>query len=107
MQVMPRTAEYLGFKPNQMLTPEIAITAGCLYNRRLYKLWGRQKVEDPHREAFTFASYNAGRGTVLRVYDDDSLNTWQEVYPDLPKETQDYVHKIYLKYDFYSKHFIP
>lgn len=107
MQVMPGTARFMGFDANSMINPEINISVGCMYNQRMYSLWGKQ-TKDYNRLAFALASYNAGRGRVLKSYSTkDNRTTWESVYPLLPEETQLYVHKIYLKHDFYKKHLLP
>lgn len=108
MQLMPSTAEFLGTKPEELLLPEVNIALGCRYNQRLYHLWGRQTQNPDRRLVFALASYNAGRRTVLREYDPaQGMTTWVDVHPELPKETQMYVHKIYLKYDLYKRHLLP
>lgn len=108
MQVLPNTAKFMGTDPDDLLTPEVNIAVGCLYNQRLYSLWRRQTEDKTQRLAFALASYNAGRGRVLRSYSTkDSLVTWTAVHPRLPEETQNYVHKIYLKHDQYKRHVIP
>lgn len=107
MQVMPRTAKFMGYDPNRLVNPEINISVGCMYNQRMYSLWGKQ-AKDYNRLAFSLASYNAGRRRVLKSYSTkDSCTTWERVHPLLPEETQLYVHKIYLKHDFYKKHLLP
>ncbi len=107
MQIMPSTAKFMGFDPNTMIKPEINIAVGCMYNQRMYSLWKRQ-TKDYNRLAFALASYNAGRGRVLKSYSTkDSLITWDKVHPSLPEETQSYVHKIYLKHDLYKKYILP
>ena len=107
MQVMPRTARFMGYDPSSVISPEINISVGCMYNQRMYSLWGKQ-TKDYNRLAFALASYNAGRGRVLKSYSTkDKRTTWESVYPLLPEETQLYVHKIYLKHDFYKKHLLP
>jgi membrane-bound lytic murein transglycosylase F len=107
MQIMPNTAKFMGFDPNTMIKPEINIAVGCMYNQRMYSLWKRQ-TKDYNRLAFALASYNAGRGRVLKSYSTkDALTTWDKVHPFLPEETQSYVHKIYLKHDLYSRYILP
>jgi membrane-bound lytic murein transglycosylase F len=107
MQVMPRTAKFMGYDPSSVISPEINISVGCMYNQRMYSLWGKQ-TKDYNRLAFALASYNAGRGRVLKSYSTkNNRTTWEHVYPLLPEETQLYVHKIYLKHDFYKKHLLP
>ena len=108
MQVMPKTARYLGTDPLELEQPEVNIATGCLYDRKMVGLWKRNVDNREERLAFALASYNAGRGRVLRSFSiDDSLTDWENVHPDLPVETQDYVHRIVLKYDFYSHHALP
>lgn len=108
MQIMPGTAKFMGFSPESMVKPDINIMAGCMYDQRMYSLWGRQTSDDEHRLAFALASYNAGRGRVLKSYDSDSgKTTWNVVHPELPEETQNYVHKIFLKYEYYQKKALP
>lgn len=107
MQIMPNTAKYLGYDPHSMINPQINISVGCMYDQRLYSLWGKQ-TKDHNRLALALASYNAGRGRVLKSYSTkDSITTWADIHSLLPKETQSYVHKIYLKHEFYKKYFLP
>lgn len=107
MQIMPGTAKFMGFDPNSMIKPELNISVGCMYNQRMYNLWGKQ-TKDYNRLAFSLASYNAGRGRVLKSYSTKkSLTTWGKVHRSLPEETQSYVHKIYLKHYFYKKYILP
>jgi membrane-bound lytic murein transglycosylase F len=111
MQIMPSTAQFLGADPGHLIQPEVNIALGVRYDQRMYSLWRRQLEKNPTRLAFALASYNAGRGRVLRSYrkflDSDSIATWSEVYKDLPRETELYVHKVFLKYDMYKKHVMP
>src|SRR6185369_14498089 len=68
--------------------PEWNIAAGISYDRRLWQLWEADSVT-LHRQEFMFASYNAGRGTILGA---------QSVAPTVPRwrwrETIGYVHRI-------------
>ncbi len=109
MQVLPSTAEFMGTDPDLLLDPELNIAVGCMYDQRMFSLWGRQTKEYDNRLAFALASYNAGRGRVLRSYraQDSTSANWKTVHPALPEETQKYVHKVYLKTDFYKKHLLP
>lgn len=108
MQVLPSTAKFMGTDPGRLLQPEVNIAVGCMYDQRMFSLWGRQTREAENRLAFSMASYNAGRGRVLKSFrSEDSLTTWERVHPHLPEETQSYVHKIFLKYDFYRDNVIP
>jgi hypothetical protein len=107
MQIMPRTAKHLGTDPLRLHIPEVNVATGCLYDKRMVTLWKRNVDHPQERLAFALASYNAGRGRVLRSFVTDSLETWELVHPLLPGETQDYVHRIALKYDFYKRHALP
>ena len=104
MQVMPTTAKFMGESVTNIRKPEINVMIGCMYDQRMYNLWGRQTKNHENRLAFAIASYNAGRGRVLRSYDTkNSITTWEKLYPTLPTETSLYVHKIFLKYNQYRK----
>ncbi len=101
MQIMPGTAKHLGLDPQFLLKPEQNIALGCLYDRRLYNRW--TDIDDQHRLAFTFASYNAGHTRVLRAHKkaiDPSL--WEETKTHLPRETRGYVTKIFATYEQYK-----
>jgi membrane-bound lytic murein transglycosylase F len=107
MQVLPSTAAFLGFDSTLLLDPQVNIAVGCRYDQRMYSLWGRQTT-GAYRLPFALASYNAGRGRVLRSYSTErNRTTWDAVCPLLPRETRMYVHKIYLKYDLYTRHLLP
>ncbi len=107
MQIMPSTAKFMGFNPKSVVKPEINIAVGCMYNQRMYNLWGKQ-IKDYNRLAFALASYNAGRGRVLKSYSTkESRTSWEKVHLLLPEETQSYVHKIYLKHDHYKRYILP
>ncbi|MBN1578754.1 MAG: transglycosylase SLT domain-containing protein [Chitinispirillaceae bacterium] len=108
MQLMPKTARHLGADPVRLDIPEVNIAAGCLYNRKMVTLWKREVDHREERLAFALASYNAGRRRVLKSFSPaDSLTEWESVHPLLPGETQDYVHRIALKHDFYRRHALP
>ncbi|MEE9169698.1 MAG: transglycosylase SLT domain-containing protein [bacterium] len=102
MQILPGTARHLGVEETMLLKPEQNIALGCLYDRRLYNLW--KNKEGTNRIAFTFASYNAGRSRVLRAERRAaSLSQWAAVKSHLPRETQNYVGRIFAKYSEYKK----
>jgi soluble lytic murein transglycosylase-like protein len=101
MQIMPSTAKHMGLDPKLLLKPEQNISVGCLYDRRLYDRWKNKKGQD--RLAFTLASFNAGRSRVLRAESRAGVRSWQGVKPQLPRETQNYVTKIFNKYETYKK----
>jgi membrane-bound lytic murein transglycosylase F len=108
MQLMPST-----FADVQSANPEFEnidnpvwnIAAGIYYDRQIYKAWKEIDVGD-EKFRFTFGSYNAGRGTILKAQGkarEKSLDhrTWDNisiVAPEVPKwrhkETLGYVEKI-------------
>jgi membrane-bound lytic murein transglycosylase F len=108
MQLMPSTFAEIRSKNPEMVSiskPEWNIAAGIFYDRQLYKQWNDQQGE-PHCESFMLASYNAGRGTLLRAQDVAKLRlldpaVWlniRTVAADVPKwrheETLSYVERI-------------
>jgi|Deesub1362B_J571_1020462.scaffolds.fasta_scaffold04185_2 membrane-bound lytic murein transglycosylase F len=101
MQILPGTARHFGIDPKLLLKPEQNIALGTFYDRRLYNLWdGTQGI---HRIAFMLASYNAGRRRVLRAQQKaHKPHLWEGVRPYLPKQTREYVRKIFKKYNYYK-----
>lgn len=68
MQLMPTTFHEVTSRNPEIQRliddPEWNIAAGISYDRRLWLQWEQDSVSD-HRREFMFASYNAGRGTLL------------------------------------------
>ena len=68
MQLMPSTFHEICCRNPDILEriddPQGNIAAGISYDRRLWRQWEQDSVEY-HRREFMFASYNAGRGTIL------------------------------------------
>jgi membrane-bound lytic murein transglycosylase MltF len=108
MQLMPATYQEVRSKNPAMENiddPEWNIAAGIYYNRRLWRLWEGDSVESD-RLHFTFASYNAGRLTILRAQDTARTHaldhrTWKSIEAVAPRmkrwrhtETLDYVRRI-------------
>ncbi|MEP6573501.1 MAG: transglycosylase SLT domain-containing protein [Gemmatimonadota bacterium] len=108
MQLMPST--FLDIQShNPEFTaiddPEWNIAAGILHDRSLWKLWAEQP-SDSDRRNFMFASYNAGRTTILRAQGTAQARAldhriWQNIERVAPEvqrwryqETLGYVHKI-------------
>jgi len=110
MQLMPSTYreitsdnDDLGMIDN----PELNIEAGIAYDRRLWLRWEHDSIADD-RLQFMFASYNAGRGTLLsaqrrarqRQLDPRQWRNIEKIAPSVPRwrhvETLDYVRKISL-----------
>jgi len=108
MQLMPNTFQEISSKNPEMSRiddPEWNIAAGIYYDRVLWRLWAADSVED-HRREFMLASYNAGRGTILKAQAmarRDSLDhrAWPSIERIAPKvdrwrypETLGYVRRI-------------
>ncbi len=69
MQLMPATFKEVVSKNDDFQAiddPEMNIAAGIAYDRRLWLRWEGDSIVDDCRE-FVFASYNAGRGTMLNA----------------------------------------
>jgi membrane-bound lytic murein transglycosylase F len=68
MQLMPTTFREIASQNPELRRaiddPECNIAAGISYDRRLWRQWEQDSV-GMHRREFMFASYNAGRGTII------------------------------------------
>jgi len=108
MQMMPSTYHEVRTKNptmQQIDDPEWNIAAGIYYDRQLWRLWEHDSVS-VDRLPFTFASYNAGRLTILRAQDTARTHaldhrTWKSIETVAPRlrrwrhsETLDYVRRI-------------
>lgn len=103
MQIMPATYKEI-LKKNPYLPetnePRWNIAAGIFYDRMLYRKWKKKKtISTSERLSFSFASYNAGYGGVLRAYKRASkkhgdVKKWQQVESYAPGETRFYVKRI-------------
>ncbi|HJU72746.1 MAG TPA: transglycosylase SLT domain-containing protein [Gemmatimonadaceae bacterium] len=108
MQLMPNTYQEVRTKNpliKQIDDPEWNIAAGIYYDRQLWRLWQSDSVE-ADRIWFTFASYNAGRLTILRAQDTARTHAldhraWKSIETVAPRmrrwrhtETLDYVRRI-------------
>ena len=108
MQLMPSTFREIKSKNPEMVSinkPEWNIAAGIFYDRQLWKQWTDQQGEQGCI-SFMVASYNAGRGTLLRAQDVARIKTldpllWasiQSIAAEVPKwrheETLSYVDRI-------------
>lgn len=109
MQLMPTTFHEIASRNPEIQRaindPEWNIAAGISYDRRLWLQWEADSVT-VHRREFMFASYNAGRGTILgaqsaaraRQMDERSWPSIEAVAPSVPRwrwrETVGYVHRI-------------
>lgn len=108
MQLMPSTARAIR-SDNEDLRwvddPELNIAAGIQYDRTLWLLWESDSVETSRPE-FMFASYNAGRRTILRAQgharraklDHREWMSIRKVAPRVPRwrhrETLEYIERI-------------
>ena len=101
MQLMPSTAKDMKVDPYDI---EANIQGGIKYDRQMYHIW---KVihDDSERLNFTWASYNAGPGHIIKAHKIAKSNQWQDVSIVLPlvtgryaKETQTYIKHIKIYY---------
>ena len=109
MQLMPTTFHEVASRNPEIQhmidDPEWNIAAGISYDRRLWLQWAQDSVRD-HRREFMFASYNAGRGTLLmaqRMARAESLDAraWPSIEQVAPamrrwryRETLEYLRRI-------------
>ncbi len=108
MQLMPSTYREIASENADLAlidNPELNIEAGIAYDRRLWLRWANDSVADDRRQ-FMFASYNAGRGTLLnaqrrareRRLDPRRWRNIERIAASVPRwrhaETLDYVGKI-------------
>ncbi|MFC1729029.1 transglycosylase SLT domain-containing protein [candidate division KSB1 bacterium] len=109
MQIVPGTFAEIQEK-NPTFTnigePRWNIAAGIYYNRQQYRRWSDISAVDERRK-FMFASYNAGRGTILnaqRVSMQEGFQgvSWREIETIAPKvprwrheETLNYIRRIH------------
>ena len=108
MQLMPSTYREIASENADLAmidNPELNIEAGIAYDRRLWLRWENDSIADD-RPQFMFASYNAGRGTLLnaqrrareRRLDPRQWRNIEKIAASVPRwrhvETLDYVRKI-------------
>lgn len=108
MQLMPSTFQEVKSKNPDFITvqdPEWNIGAGIYYDRTLYNGW-KEIENDSEKVRFTFGSYNAGKGTIMKAQTKakiDSLDhtSWKSISSvahKVPKwrykETLNYVERI-------------
>jgi membrane-bound lytic murein transglycosylase F len=106
MQLMPTTYhEIVSQNPDfgAIDQPQWNIAAGIYYNRRLWDFW--HLVPYDERRHFMFASYNAGRGPIIKAYN-IVTSTWPDttwanvvkiaptIHPWRYQETVGYVRRI-------------
>ena len=108
MQLMPSTYREIASENADLDlidNPELNIEAGIAYDRRLWLRWENDSIAED-RLQFMFASYNAGRATLLsaqrrarqRQLDARQWRNIEKIAPSVPRwrhiETLDYVRKI-------------
>ena len=108
MQLMPSTYREITSENADLDLiddPELNIEAGIAYDRRLWLRWENDSIAED-RLQFMFASYNAGRATLLsaqrrarqRQLDARQWRNIEKIAPSVPRwrhvETLDYVRKI-------------
>ena len=108
MQLMPSTYREIASENADLDlidNPELNIEAGIAYDRRLWLRWENDSLAED-RLQFMFASYNAGRATLLsaqrrarqRQLDARQWRNIEKIAPSVPRwrhiETLDYVRKI-------------
>ena len=108
MQLMPSTYREIASENADLAminNPELNIEAGIAYDRRLWLRWENDSVADDRRQ-FMFASYNAGRATLLaaqrrareRRLDPRRWRNIEKIAASVPRwrhlQTLDYVRKI-------------
>jgi membrane-bound lytic murein transglycosylase F len=82
MQLMPSTFESIRSRAPDLVSiddPEMNIAAGIRHNRALWRLWPEAATPVDQRQ-FMFASYNAGRSTILRA---QGVARAQQLDPDV------------------------
>lgn len=97
MQILPTTfAEIKKRNPHfvSVKQPRWNIAAGIYYDRTLYRKWELPSEQD--RLYLAFASYNAGYVRMRRAYRRTPVpvESWEQVKPQAPGETRDYVQRI-------------
>ena len=103
MQIMPATYKEI-LKKNPYLPktdePRWNIAAGIFYDRMMYRKWKEKKtLPTTERLSLSFASYNAGLGTMLKAYkkakkEHVDIKEWHQIKPYAPGETRFYVKRI-------------
>ena len=109
MQIIPRTFAEIQEKNPSFINinePRWNIAAGIYYDNQQYRMWKDVSASDD-RLSFMFASYNAGRGTILNAqrvskqegYPGNSWNHIEAVAIKVPRwrhdETLNYIRKIF------------
>lgn len=108
MQILPSTFEEISKKSpyveGKIFDPKDNIAAGIFYSKELYDLW--KSKEEEERIKFMLASYNAGKGNIIKTQrialkNGKDPHKWNEIKFHLKEvtgnrsiETIDYIKKI-------------
>ena len=116
-QLMPKTAEELGLRPQDRFVPRLSINGGVRYLRKVWNVWKAEKDgewQNWERTRFALGSYNAGVGTILRGQKHagnvmnlptdrwDSIDRALRYVQKRWEETTTYVQKIFTFYEEYK-----
>lgn len=98
MQIMPATySDIKRSNPHfgELESPRWNVAAGIYYNRMLFRKW-QQTLSERERLLLTFASYNAGLGSIKKAFrkTPPPVTRWDDIAPKAPSETRGYVRKI-------------
>ena len=110
MQIMPDTYMEILKKQSHLgriQQPRWNIAAAIYYNRQLYKRWRKKEIPVEDRMNFTFGSYNAGFGNILKarkklrknlkkdnIYTGRIVTEWDKIEAYTPSQTRHYVRRI-------------
>ncbi|MCW8918390.1 MAG: transglycosylase SLT domain-containing protein [Gammaproteobacteria bacterium] len=97
MQLLPSTFDEIKKRHPHFVSveePRWNIAAGIYYDRTLYRKWELPSEQD--RLYLSLASYNAGYVRMRRAYRRTAppVESWEQVEPQAPLETRDYVQRI-------------
>lgn len=101
MQIMPGTSRWLGVNPDLLMDPETNISLGCYYDSKIYASINGAATNYDHL-SFMFASYNCGPARVKKIRQKVEDGQWEDINSIVPKETQQYVPKIWTRYREYK-----
>ena len=90
-QFMPATAKELGINPRD---PSQAIMGQARYMHSLMEQWSSPHYNYDELIALSLASYNYGRGRLLRKMRECKCSSWEDVSLYLPYDVVDYVETI-------------
>jgi len=102
MQILPSTFKYIRKRNPHFVdvkTPRWNIAAGIYYDKLIYGKWKKKNIPASERLNFSFGSYNAGYGRILKAWKKarkkyGKVSKWKQVEPLAPKPARVYVKKI-------------